>query len=512
MNHFRHLSKRLDRRSLAAFFLPFTLYILTLAPTIYNLDSAELTTAAATGGLVRATGYPLYLFLGHLWSKIPIGDVGYRMNLFSAFWGALTILLADRILKRMHVNRWATMGALGLLATSPFFWGLSLIAEVYMMQTAIMAGLILALLRWAENPTLTRLGIASLLGGLGLAHHMATSLLIPGVVFYVISISPKKAFSPHTILVALAGTFIGLIPYLYLPLRYLARPEFNYAGVYDASLKFNSVNLLSLNGIWWTVSGRAFAGQMFAYRPQEIWFELSGFITQLWQAFFAIGIGPGVLGWLKLHRSDLRLAGMLDLMWIFSTIFYVNYRVIDKNTMYLPSFLVWALWVGVGYQVILGWFQDRNKASKAASKWISIIPRTLMLGAVLLAVSWNWRLVDLSNDWSTRQIGESILNQVEPGAVVFGWWDTVPVIQYLQYVEGRRPDVQAINRFLITPDDLAQVIEKEANDRPIYIDSMPNLSNPNWRLKNAGSIYQLVAGNRVSKSIQFQPRIADFSR
>ena len=31
--------------------------LLTLAPTIYDLDSAELTTAAATGGIVRAAGH-----------------------------------------------------------------------------------------------------------------------------------------------------------------------------------------------------------------------------------------------------------------------------------------------------------------------------------------------------------------------------------------------------------------------------------------------------------------------
>ena len=58
-------------RTVAAFGLPFVLYVLTLAPTIYNLDSAELTTAAATGGLVRATGYPLYLLLGWVWSRLP---------------------------------------------------------------------------------------------------------------------------------------------------------------------------------------------------------------------------------------------------------------------------------------------------------------------------------------------------------------------------------------------------------------------------------------------------------
>jgi len=149
-----------DWRSVAAFGLPFTLYLLTLAPTIYNLDSAELTTAAATGGITRATGYPLYLLLGYLWSFIPVGDVGYRMNLFSAFNGALTIALAERILRRWRVGPWAAFGALGLLTSATYFWALSLIAEVYTLHTALMAGLILLLLRWADAPSPRRLALA----------------------------------------------------------------------------------------------------------------------------------------------------------------------------------------------------------------------------------------------------------------------------------------------------------------------------------------------------------------
>ena len=99
-----HSQLRIDWRGIASFGLPFMVYLLTLAPTIYNLDSAELTTAAYTGGLMRSTGYPLYLTLGHFWSKIPLGDVGYRMNLLSAIFGALTIFLGERILRRWRLG------------------------------------------------------------------------------------------------------------------------------------------------------------------------------------------------------------------------------------------------------------------------------------------------------------------------------------------------------------------------------------------------------------------------
>ena len=57
---------QLDWVAVGMFALPLFLYWLTLAPTIYNLDSAEFTTAVATNGIIRATGYPLYLLVGKI--------------------------------------------------------------------------------------------------------------------------------------------------------------------------------------------------------------------------------------------------------------------------------------------------------------------------------------------------------------------------------------------------------------------------------------------------------------
>ena len=467
-----HAFTWLDWRSLAAFSLPMLLYWLTLAPTIYNLDSAELSTAAYTGGLMRPTGYPLYLSIGYLWSRIPIGDVGYRMNLLSAVCGALTVLLADRILRRWGVGPWAALGALGLLVTSTFFWGLSLVAEVYTLHTALMAGLILALMRWGEHPSPRRFALVGLIGGLGAAHHAAMVLLIPGSLLYVLAMHPRQAFSFRSIAAAAAGTLAGLSFFLYLPLRYLANPVFNYAGTYDASLQFHPIVLTSLNGFWWLISGKAFAGDMLAYSGAELRHETWMFIGQLWRAFFAIGIVPGMLGLALLWKRGWRQAGMLSLMFALSAGFYINYRVMDKDTMYLPAYLVWALWVGIGYQAALDWLTHIESVKLMRISKISMM--AVMASCVLIALAWNWRIVDLSNDRSTRERGEAILEQAGQDALVFGWWNTVPVIQYLQLVEGQRPDVRAINRFLIAESDLVQAIEEEVQYRPIYIDSSPH--------------------------------------
>lgn len=477
-------------RTVCAFVLPLTLYIVTLAPTIYNLDSAELTTAAATGGITRATGYPLYLVLGWLWSHIPIGDVGYRMNLFSALNGALTVALAERILRRLGVGPWATLGALGLLACAPFFWALSLIAEVYTLHTALMAGLILLLLRWAKQPTARRLAAVGLVLGLGMSHHVTMALFVPGCVWFVASGAPRQALRPHALAAAAGALLLGLSLYLYLPLRYAAQPAFNYAGHYDAQGQFVPVNLQTIGGMWWLVSGKAFDHLPFSYTSAELWAEAVQFGNHVRQAFFAVGVGPGLLGLVVLTRRDWRFGGALLLMFLANAIFFINYRVVDKETMFLPMYVIWALWLGVGYQWLLAWVSA--PATGVAQRWGLLLVRSMLVMSVLAALAWNWRLTDLSHDWSARERGEAILRQARPHALVFGWWDTVPVIEYLQLVEGRRPDVQPINRFLISYADLRALIDRESRQRPVYIDSTTEDLLRSYDAERTASMYRLI--------------------
>lgn len=481
---------RIDFVSLLAFFLPFLLYIQTLAPTIYNLDSAELTTAAATGGIVRATGYPLYLMLGRIWAQIPIGDVGFRMNLMSAAAGALTIVLSERILRRLGVGKWARFAALGLLATAPYFWGLSLIAEVYTMHTLMMAAVILLLMRWRERPGPLRLGVAVGVAALSLGNHAATVLLVPACIFFVLASAPRELRRVRTWIAVIAGLLLGISVYLYLPLLFFLEPNFNYAGWFNDLAMFMPVNLGSPEGLWWLISGKSFSGQMFAYSLPEFWHEAGGFGIQLWGAFFAVGIGPGLLGILTILRREWRLGLFFCLIFLANALFYINYRVIDKNTMYLPAYLVWAIWAGIGFQQIFNWFGDLfPDHRKQYYRWL--VPG-IVITVVLFAAAWNWGRVDLSNDWSTRNRGESILSNVEEDAIVFGWWDTVPVIEYLQLVEGERLDVKAINRFLISGDDMERLIDRQIDLRPIYINSPPAALLNRYGVERVGSVYKLL--------------------
>jgi len=489
----------------ATFATTLVLYLFTMAPTIYNLDSAEFTTASYTGGLVRATGYPLYLIIGRFWSHIPIGDPGFRMNLLSAVCGALTAALAARILQRFGVQKWALTGALGLLATAQYFWAMSLIAEVYTLHTAIVALIILALLRWADCPTALNLAVATFLVGLGFGNHVSTVLAAPACLWFVLAKAPRQALQLRALMMAAVGLFAGLSVYLYLPLVHWTQPVFNYAGWYNAAGFFDPIDLGTFDGLWWLVSGKAFAGVMMAYSPSELVRELGHFGAELVRAFMAIGIGPGLLGLVVVWRRDRSLGGMLILLFAVNAAFYINYRVVDKNTMFLPAYLVWALWIGFGYQWLLDWVGRRTEVKNA--RFVTGATRSLqamMVAAVFFAMIWTWPLVDLSNDRSARLRAEQILDSVPPNSLIIGWWDTVPLIEYMQLVEGRRQDIKALNRFLIRVDDLRELVMSELVRRPVYFDQPPGNLLPSVEVLREGPLFRLspvgapVAGNPTS--------------
>lgn len=481
--------------ALAAFLLPLAVYIFTLAPTVFNLDSAELTTAAATGGLTRATGYPLYLTLGWLWSKIPLGDVGYRINLLSAVSAALTLLLCERILLRLDVRPVARLAAVGLLAFSKYFWQLALIAEVYTLQTAIMAGLILALLWWSAAPSPQCFAWVGLCVGLGLSHHMSTVLLLPGAAFFIVASRPRQVFKWKNLAAGMAGGLAGLAFYLYLPLRYLAEPVFNYAGNYDATGIFHAENLASVSGLWRMVTGASFTPMMFGYPLDGVWEETRQFLVFLAGSFLAIGMGPGLLGIWQSIRRKWKVGVMLALMFAGHAIFYINYRAIDKELMYLPAYLIWALWLGLGYELILAWNdQEPEKIPVGSSKPVNranLVLSGVMLAAVGVALILNWRLVDLSQDRNAREMGEEILQTLPADALYFGYWDTVPVVQYLKLVEGKRADVQAINRFLIAPQAMVEWIRRDLPERPVFVDSLPGGLQEEAVALPAGPIFKI---------------------
>ena len=75
------------------FGLSMALYVRTLAPGLLLGDSGEFQTLVYTLGMTHATGYPVYLLVAHVFTRLPLGEFAYRVNLFTAVMAAVGLAL-----------------------------------------------------------------------------------------------------------------------------------------------------------------------------------------------------------------------------------------------------------------------------------------------------------------------------------------------------------------------------------------------------------------------------------
>src|SRR5688572_20229427 len=88
------------------FLAAFALYLNRAYPTVSVGDSGEFITAAHTLGVPHAPGYPAYVILAKSFQQaLPWGNIGYRVNLFSAFCGAGAVTLLFLIAQALSLPK-----------------------------------------------------------------------------------------------------------------------------------------------------------------------------------------------------------------------------------------------------------------------------------------------------------------------------------------------------------------------------------------------------------------------
>ena len=121
-------------------------YIHTLAPSVAALfdDSLEFPLVVHRLAIAHPTGYPLYTLLGRL-AVEALGaqqNPAWAVNLVSAAAAALTVALVYLATRELARRRLPPLLGAAVLACSPIFWSQAVIAEVYTLNTAFVAGLL----------------------------------------------------------------------------------------------------------------------------------------------------------------------------------------------------------------------------------------------------------------------------------------------------------------------------------------------------------------------------------
>jgi hypothetical protein len=478
------------------------LYVRTCAPSLLFGDSGEFQFVPYILGIAHPTGYPLYVMLGWLWGHLlPLGNVAYRMNLFSSFWAALTVGMSFLLIRSFMTRtvggrdlvpaRMAAGIASAAFAVSQTFWGQAVIAEVYTLHAFFVVLVLLLFLHWTQAPLRRgRIIALAFTFGLALTHHRTILALLPGMLVCCLWLRPGRgqgvsaALSHvHVLwregLIGVTCLLAPLLLYLYLPLR---APYVPYTTI---SLSQQQQLVLYENtgrGLLDHITGAVFAENL--RLGLDLWGTVPSWTTHLALVvellrgqFSLVGIGLALVGLAQMvWMRQWPWLSLTVLSYVVGVLFNLLYAIGDVEVLYIPSYLLVALWMGLGLVTL--------------SKMVARVSTYRMgYGMLLFGVAlpvWlfiqHLPQVDRSSDTAAEAMWRPILERPIPsGAVlVSNDRDEMMPLWYYQYVEGQRHDLLGLFPGIVSDPaykDIGGVLEQAAaSGRPLFlIKAMPGL-------------------------------------
>ncbi|MDI6734918.1 MAG: DUF2723 domain-containing protein [bacterium] len=467
---------------IGVFLFSFFIYLHTLTPTIDLHDSGDMIGASYVLGIPHPPGYPLYCLLGKIFSFIPLGNIAYRYNLFSATSAALAVMMVYFISLKLGRGKLsdsnlqiqnpkskiqnfislipAIIAAL-MLCFARVFWQQAVIAEKYTLNALFATILIFILLKWREvisektnpkskiqNPKFL-LYLFSFTLGLAFTHHLQTIFLVPASAFLIIIIWRKhpNLLTFHAILKMACLFFLPIILYAYLPIRASAHPIINW-GCPDNFERFIDHITAKEYGYYFATSLPTLLKRILVEHPL---FFINQFTIYL--------IWIGFIGLFFLYIQRCKIFIFLALIVVVDFLHSSRYSIHNIEDYYIPSYIIFSLFIGYGVGILNEWMGKRIKPGILAV----LLPWLFLLVPV---ISWacNHYYGDHRKNYYSYDYGRNILFPLDEKSILYIKGDTFAFpLWYLHYVENIRPDVTLIDQHSLYLDWYANQVKRELN-------------------------------------------------
>ena len=417
----------------------FLIYFISLAPTVLWGDDAELQRLAIINNSdVGFRNYWLWSLIAHEFTKLPFGDIAWRVNLSS---------ISFRILKYPVVVSVIVSTA---LAISHTFWLHAVRAEVYSFFLLILAVAVGFLLMWHKNPDLWILLCAGLVFfGLAFSVHLLVATFIPALVVLIIGTKTKN--SKMIYLISILSIFIGLLPY-------------------------------------WIIN-QSMIGQSNIFRTVFGLFQVRLINIVLWPLFlcyqFIFLLPVGVLGLVNFWKSDRVLFLFLFLAFCGNVAFALSWNVTDQYVFYLPSYVIFVLFIGRGLTVLYERFISRNFTFKVVMlSIIALLPVPIYKITPFIMNKLDINIPSVRNlpyrdsipfflyppkneYYEARNFGEEVMRILPPNAAILADWTPQQTLLYFQEVELMRKDILIAGTY-VQEGQLTWLL-KQSETHPVFI-------------------------------------------
>lgn len=484
VSQFGRLRKQLEPRfdlyvSLLLALVALTIYVRTLTPGVLDGDSGEWQYMANILGIPHSTGYPLYILLAKLVTLLPFGNPAWRVNLFSALCAAATIPFVYFLAKRVARSRVAAVVSALFFAFMPTLWASATIAEVYALNTLLIAFTLFFAIRYFDDGRATDLYLMSLGFGMGMANHRIAFFIAPAlllVVWLKRSVLTRQRFTFGAL-----ALLLPILLYAYIPLRasqllaeqtpenwaIYPRAEAIVNGKITAYYNHTPAGFINLVT---ALDNRNKLGFADANGANQTDTRLENDWNLLREQIDPFGILLALAGIVILFRRERTLTIVLLVGGGSIAAISIVLRAESTRFYFSGAYLVMLLF----FATTIGWVLEKLDARARAHN--DILMRGLYYAAIvyfaffpLTALYFNFGKMDQSGNTKYDGYARSILNDsLAPNAVLVAPWEVATPIRYFQYVEGVRPDVLTIHESPVRPQYQKIMDAAHQNHRPFY--------------------------------------------
>lgn len=529
----------------------FLIYLLTIAPSVIQIDAGELAAVQLTLGIAHPTGYPLFTILGYLFSLLPLPFTKiFQMNLLAAIYTSSAVgifvitvkTILDNLVsfnpksatvpkktkrgdkKRKEIKtenqttyqlnetkKYIASIFSGLvLAFSKTFWFQSTSVEVYSLHLLLICLIIFTLTKaYLQNDAEQKiLGIywfilAAVLA-LGFSNHMTTLLILPALAFlFFDKFGINKESIKKIFLMIAAFLPILLLIYSYLPIRASQQPELNWG------------NPIDLERIFRHISGKQY--QVWLFSSMEAAKKQLGYFFSTLTSEFNVTIFPIMIGIFAAYSLSKKIFVFWIIVFASTVLYSINYDIVDIDSYFLLAYVSLSFFSAAGILKIYSWLKFSNHKE---------IPEIIIaLVFVLVAVSFNYKKVDQSKTEIFEDYTKSLINSMDKKSIVLSYqWDFfISASYYFQHVENFRRDVIVIDKELLRRSWYFNQLERNfpglfsglTNEVNLFLEALkPFERSENYNPQLLESLYRqimtkLVTTNFDKYNIYIAPEIVE---
>ncbi|HMN23969.1 MAG TPA: DUF2723 domain-containing protein [Ignavibacteriaceae bacterium] len=455
--------------------IAFVFYMLTIAPSVIEIDTGELAAVQCTLGIAHPTGYPIYTMLGYLFSLLPLPfSKIFQMNLLAAIYCAAAVTIFSITVKLVldnlntfqfnkikkektkkkkqsdkskvvsihstfvlsdNVKIIAAVFSGLFLALSKTFWFQSTSVEVYSLHllliTIVIFVLIKAFLFFDFEKSISKYWIVfAVTLALGFSNHMTTLLIIPGVAYLYFAKNGFNTKSIKQIIFMLLIFFpILILIYSYLPISASQNPLMNWGNPTDWEHIIRHISGQQYQ-VWLFSSSEA-AAKQFNYFIENLPKEFS-----LTLIIVIVGL---IVSFIYARKFFI-----FNMIVFLSTVLYsINYDINDIDSYFLLAYISLAFFAVFGIVQVIT-FAVRNKMK-------IIIPISILILFLGLQFYSNYDQVNQKNNFIYEDYTKTLINSLPKNSIVFSYqWDYfISAAYYFQLVENFRKDVTVIDKELL---------------------------------------------------------------